>query len=395
MQSLPPRDTTIAQSTKVARRLQAQRRFQRLVITLAMLLMGLVVIQVIILSLATLLALNPLSLFPAKLLGWPEATTIVSAGEPVNWTVLIAGTLKYAFMAVMLATPLAFLAAIYDRFYASRGWSRLFNASMSLLDLLPPIVLAAAVLWLFAGASWWSQRVLLLVSLGLPMAFIVYFLRPYVLGTTVNHDIEKGSVMVKSVAASLVLLGSFFLVIHGSALLSEQSRQQMFTPQLVILVLAVSILPTIYTTFRVRLTSIPIHIQQVLASLGSNHLVAMKYLTQGYAFPTLMSASLLGLLRTLGETVVFLLILDAFIDGAAAGWALHKDIATLTTYMFEQRAQIAPSLTDVFQPSLGNNASSLATWLSRELVLAAAILVVTSSGLHVLRRQLVARDPEA
>lgn len=395
MQSLPQRKVMITQSNKVARRLRAQRHFQWLAVTLAIMLIGFVVLQVVILLLATLLAVNPFLLFPADLLGWSEPTAISSGGQPVSWTLLVAGTLKYAFMAVMLATPLAFLAAIYDHFYAPRRWSRLFNASMSLLDLFPPVVVAAAVLWLYAGANLWWQQLLLLISLGLPMAFIVYFLRPYLLGTSVNQHIEKGSVMVKSVAASLVLLGSFFLVIHGSALLLEQSRQQMFTPMLVILVLAVSILPTIYTTFRVRLTSIPIHIQQALASLGSNHLVAMKYLTQGYAFPTLIGASILGLLRTLGETVVFLLILDVFIDGAADGWALHKDIATLTTYMFEQRTQLAPSSSGLLQSSLGNDASSLAAWVSKELVMAAAILVVTSIGLHVLRRQLVDRDPEA
>ena len=86
------------------------------------------------------------------------------------------------------------------------------------------------------------------------------------------------------------------------------------------MVLALMTLPTIIITTRVALTQVPSAIREAALGIGASKNEAIFHHMLPLAMPTILTGTIIGLARALGETAPLLLIgMNAFITGSPAG----------------------------------------------------------------------------
>lgn len=249
----------------------------------------------------------------AAVLGIPAFLLSGAGLAPADMTTLwplVAGSLKAAVCAAVFAFPLALGAAAWCARFARPGLRAWLKPMFEIFEAVPAVVLglvAAVTL-----APWLARHVLgVVVFLALvPLALAAAGVAWQSFAPAAWRRAADGR---EAWLAVPVILGVFALALPGGgwlALVLPAALSEPATPWnalLVGIVLALSIMPTMFSLAEDALFAVPAGLADGAYALGATRWQALTSLVLRAASPGLVAALLLGFSRALGETMIVLM----------------------------------------------------------------------------------------
>ena len=232
---------------------------------------------------------------------------------------LIFGTLKGTFYAMLLATPLAVLGAIYTAMFMHPDLRSVVKPVVEIMEALPTVVLGfLAGLWLAPLLEKIFPAVVGMFLI-VPIALLCMCLFWQILPAWIRRG--SGST-TEFLAFGIVLLGSLWLCIsfntqieswlfHGnykdwlSSTLGLAYDQR--NAMVIAFAMGMAVIPTIYSISEDSISNVPRHLIAGSLALGATPWQTLTKLVIVSASPGLFSALMIGLGRVVGETMIVLM----------------------------------------------------------------------------------------
>lgn len=229
------------------------------------------------------------------------------------------GTLKAAFFAMLVATPLAICGAIYTGYFMAPLLRRKVKPLIELMEALPTVVLG------FLAGLWLAPLVevnllgFLSLTLLLPIAAVSSSFIWSQLPKSIRYRVPEGweavlllPVMVFAVWLCLTLSAPLESVFFQGDLrrwlsdewgISYAQRNAM----IVGVVMGFAVIPTIYSIAEDAIFTVPRHLSNGSLALGATSWQSLYYVVLPTASPGIFSATMIGLGRAVGETMIILM----------------------------------------------------------------------------------------
>ncbi|WP_207060704.1 ABC transporter permease subunit [Motiliproteus sp. SC1-56] len=229
------------------------------------------------------------------------------------------GTLKAAFYAMLLATPLAIAGAIYTAYFMAPGLRRKIKPFIELMEALPTVILGfLAGLWL---APFVEDRlasiftILLLVPVGILVFAYLWSRAPKALRWLVPDGWDAALLIPVIV---LLTLACMPLAEQVEALLFGGDMRTYITNELGIsfdqrnalvvgLAMGFAVIPTIFSITEDAIFSVPKHLSNGSLALGATPWQTLSRVVLPTASPGIFSAVMIGMGRAVGETMIVLM----------------------------------------------------------------------------------------
>ncbi|SIT69219.1 phosphate transport system permease protein [Ectothiorhodosinus mongolicus] len=231
---------------------------------------------------------------------------------------LSVGTLKAALFAMLLATPLAIMGAIYTAYFMSPKIRRLVKPSIELMEALPTVILGfLAGIWL---APYVENNLPILVTGAL---FFPLFILLAAIAWSRFPERIRNAVPPGWEAALLipVVIGTGWLVVSSSPWIEiaffDGSMRQWFSDVgipydqrnalIVGMAMGFAVIPTIFSIAEDAVFSVPRHLTQGSLALGATPWQTVVGVVLLTASPGIFSAIMIGFGRAVGETMIVLM----------------------------------------------------------------------------------------
>ncbi len=268
---------------------------------------------------------------------WQSAAATNDFEPKFSLAPLTLGSLKAAFYAMLLATPLAIFAAIYSAYFMSPRTRRVAKPTIELMEALPTVILG------FLAGLWLAPLVEnnLLGTLGsfvtVPLVVMLAAWLWSRLPVSLKSRVPEGweAMLLLPVAALGIwlafLLGHplearFFggdlphwLNSHG---ITFEQRNSL----VVGLAMGFAVIPIIFTIAEDAIFSVPKHLTAGSLALGATRWQTLKNVVLPTASPGIFSAVMIGLGRAVGETMI---VLMATGNTAVMDWSIFTGFRTL------------------------------------------------------------------
>ena len=232
---------------------------------------------------------------------------------------LTIGTLKAAFYAMLFATPLAIMGAVYSAYFMSGRIRRMTRPTIELMEALPTVILGfLAGLWLapFIEANLPSVMAILV---GMPLAML---LMAWVWTRGVKAEWRKrvppgweAAILIPVVVAVGWLAVQFSPVME--VLFFNGDMRQWLTDQgytydqrnaiVIGIAMGFAVIPTIYSISEDAIFNVPKHLTQGSLALGATPWQTVVRVVLLTASPGIFSAVMIGFGRAVGETMIVLM----------------------------------------------------------------------------------------
>lgn len=248
-----------------------------------------------------------------------ESSSATDEFEPkFSLVPLTVGTLKAAFYAMLFATPLAIMGAIYTAYFMTPKLRGIVKPSIEIMEALPTVILG------FLAGLWFAP----FVENHLPAVFSVLILMPVgillfgLLWTRVpkqvRDNIPAGWEAALLVPAILVI--GWFCVMMSPLMdiwFFGGDMRQWFTDigmtydqrnaMVVGVAMGFAVIPTIFSITEDAIFNVPKHLTQGSLALGATPWQTMMRVVILTASPGIFSAVMIGLGRAVGETMIVLM----------------------------------------------------------------------------------------
>ena len=229
------------------------------------------------------------------------------------------GTLKAAFYAMLLATPLAICGAIYTAYFMAPALRRKVKPMIELMEALPTVILGfLAGLWL---APYIETNLIGVFSLLLcvPLAVLLFAFTWDRMPDDVRLKVPEG--WQPALLIPVVLLAGWFSIDIGlwmeQAFFSGDMRTWVTTElgvpydqrnALVVgLAMGFAVIPTIFSITEDAVFSVPKHLSYGSLALGATPWQTLTKVVLLTASPGIFSAVMIGMGRAVGETMIVLM----------------------------------------------------------------------------------------
>jgi phosphate transport system permease protein len=234
-------------------------------------------------------------------------------------TPLIYGTLKGTFYALLIAVPLALLAAVYVSEFMHPDLKAYVKPVVEIMAALPSVVLG------FLAGLWLAPMVerivpgLFLIPLVLPVVIVLALLGWRAVPIGLRGRLRAGSevfllipVVVVGVWLALVLGGVIDVLLLGGNyrgwLLSALGLTYDQRNSLVVgIAMGFAVVPIIFTIAEDSLANVPGHLRAGSLALGANRWQTALRIVLPTASPGIFSAVMIGFGRAVGETMIVLM----------------------------------------------------------------------------------------
>lgn len=229
------------------------------------------------------------------------------------------GTLKAAFYAMLLATPLAICGAIYTAYFMAPALRRKVKPMIELMEALPTVILGfLAGLWLapFVEAHLTSIFALLML---VPIGVLLFAYLWQQLPRTMRLWLPEGWDAALLIPV-VILLAMFALAISDGVehLLFGGDLRGFITNDLGIafdqrnalvvgLAMGFAVIPTIFSITEDAIFSVPKHLSNGSLALGATPWQTLSRVVMPTASPGIFSAVMIGMGRAVGETMIVLM----------------------------------------------------------------------------------------
>jgi len=254
--------------------------------------------------------------YPAPGYLWQSSTPSDGSEAKLSLVPLSFGTLKAAFYAMLLATPLALAAAIYTAYFTAPALRRKVKPLIELMAALPTVILGfLAGLWL---APLIEQQLIGIFALLLfvPVGILLFALCWDHLAPALP-DGTQALLLVPVVLTSSALaikcgasLESWLFAGDASTWLTTQLGIpfQQRNALVVGLAMGFAVIPTIFSIAEDAIYSVPRHLTYGSLALGATPWQTLTRVVLPTASPGIFSAVMIGMSRAVGETMIVLMV---------------------------------------------------------------------------------------
>ena len=250
---------------------------------------------------------------------WQSSASNNDFEPKLSLTPLAFGTLKAAFYAMLLATPLAIAGAIYTAYFMAPGMRRKVKPVIELMEALPTVILG------FLAGLWLAPLIennlpgifalLIFVPIGILLFAFIWDSLP----SRIRHAIPDGwqaalliPVVIISGAFAMGMNGVLESVMFGGDmrtwLTSELGIPYDQRNALVVgLAMGFAVIPTIFSIAEDSIFSVPKHLSYGSLALGATPWQTLMRVVLLTASPGIFSAVMIGMGRAVGETMIVLM----------------------------------------------------------------------------------------
>jgi len=269
-----------------------------------------------------------------------QSTSATSEFEPkLSLAPLTFGTLKAAFYAMLLATPLAIAAAVYTAYFMAPGLRRKVKPIIELMEALPTVILGfLAGLWL---APLLEDNLPGIVSLLIltPIVFIAFAYGWSRLPARIRLLVPEGWEAVLLIPVVMLLgWGCFAMSVYVEAWFFGGDMRVFLTRDMGInfdqrnslvvgLAMGFAVIPTIFSIAEDAVFSVPRHLTQGSLALGATPWQTLSRVVILTASPGIFSAVMIGMGRAVGETMI---VLMATGNTPIMDWNIFEGMRTLS-----------------------------------------------------------------
>ena len=233
---------------------------------------------------------------------------------PLTW-----GTLKAAFYAMLLGTPLAILGAIYTAYFMAPGLRRKIKPTIEMMEAVPTVVLGF-IAGLFLAPF---------VEAHLPGIFALFLLLPpllFIAGYATCWLPQSWRIYLLNGRHIWFMMPILVMVCWGIFALSPWIEWELFGGDMRVwltntagidfdqrnalvigLAMGFAVIPTIFSIAEDALFSVPRHLTQGSLALGASRWQTLLWVVLPTASPGIFSALMIGFGRAVGETMIVLM----------------------------------------------------------------------------------------
>ena len=249
---------------------------------------------------------------------WQSSSADDAFEAKLSLVPLSIGTLKAALFAMLLATPLAIMGAIYTAYFMSAPMRKIVKPSIELMEALPTVILGfLAGIWL---APYVENNLPILITgaLLIPLSILLFGIAWSRAPSALRHLIPAGWEALLLVP---VVLFAGWIVVATSPWIEVMffagSMRQWFTDigipydqrnaLIVGMAMGFAVIPTIFSIAEDAVFNVPRHLTQGSLALGATPWQTVVGVVLLTASPGIFSAVMIGFGRAVGETMIVLM----------------------------------------------------------------------------------------
>ena len=249
---------------------------------------------------------------------WQSSSADDAFEAKLSLVPLSIGTLKAALFAMLLATPLAIMGAIYTAYFMSAPMRKIVKPSIELMEALPTVILGfLAGIWL---APYVENNLPILVTgaIFFPAAILLAGLLWKSMPARIRNSVSAG--WEAALLIPVVLLTGWVVVASSpwiEILFFDGSMRQWFTDVgipydqrnalIVGMAMGFAVIPTIFSIAEDAVFNVPKHLTQGSLALGATPWQTVVGVVLLTASPGIFSAVMIGFGRAVGETMIVLM----------------------------------------------------------------------------------------
>ena len=256
--------------------------------------------------------------YPEPAYVWQSTSANDDFEEKFSLIPITFGTIKAAMFAMLFATPIAVLGAIYTAYFMSPRMRRVVKPSIELMEALPTVIIGfLAGLW-FAPIVETHLTAVFSLMVALPLSALLAGLVWYVLPKGFTRRFSNGwhaliliPVLIVTIVGVFVLGNQIEAVLFGGDIRTFLAGYGIGFDQRNALVvgfaMGFAVIPTIFTIAEDAIFSVPKHLSDGSLALGATAWQTLIYVVLLTASPGIFSAIMMGLGRAVGETMIVLM----------------------------------------------------------------------------------------
>jgi phosphate transport system permease protein len=250
---------------------------------------------------------------------WQSSSASNDFEPKMSLTPLVFGTFKAAFYAMLVATPLALMGAIYTAYFMAPGMRQYVKPGIELMGALPTVILGfLAGLWV---APLIENHLVALFSLlmFIPLTVMIFAYGWQYTPKALRQKIPDGWDAL--VLIPVILVGCWMAIGLSTPLENlcfNGNMRDWFTTEFGIgydqrnalvvgLAMGFAVVPTIFSIAEDAIFSVPKHLTVGSLALGATPWQTMMRVVLLTASPGIFSAIMIGLGRAIGETMIVLM----------------------------------------------------------------------------------------
>jgi phosphate transport system permease protein len=251
---------------------------------------------------------------------WQSSSASNDFEPKMSLTPLVFGTLKAAFYAMLMATPLSLMGAIYTAYFMAPAMRQYVKPGIELMGALPTVILGfLAGLWL-APLIELHLATLFTMLIFLPLSVMIFaYLWQRFLPQEFREKVAAG--WDAAILIPVILLGGWLAIQLSTPienLCFNGNMRTWFSSEfgigydqrnalIVGLAMGFAVVPTIFSIAEDAIFSVPKHLTVGSLALGATPWQTMTKVVLLTASPGIFSAIMIGLGRAIGETMIVLM----------------------------------------------------------------------------------------
>ena len=256
--------------------------------------------------------------YPEPVHSWQSSSADNDFEPKFSFSPLLFGTLKAAFYAMLFATPIAVMGAVYTGYFMAPSMRRWVKPGIEVMAAMPTVILGfLAGLW-FAPLVEQNLAAVLTLFVAVPVCMLMFAWTWHLLPVRITRPFDGWFAAISIPVLVLSAWGVFALDAGFERLLFGGDAQAWFLSTLgldydqrnalvVGIAMGLAIIPVVFAISEDAIHGVPRHLTTGSLALGATHWQTLTRVVILTASPGIFSALMIGLGRAVGETMIVLM----------------------------------------------------------------------------------------
>ena len=256
--------------------------------------------------------------YPEPVHSWQSSSADNDFEPKFSFSPLLFGTLKAAFYAMLFATPIAVMGAVYTGYFMAPSMRRWVKPGIEIMAAMPTVILGfLAGLW-FAPLVEQNLAAALSLFVAVPLCMLMFAWAWHLLPVRITQPFDGWFAAISIPVLVLSAWGVFALDGELERVLFGGDAQAWFLSTLgldydqrnalvVGIAMGLAVIPVIFAISEDAIHGVPRHLTTGSLALGATHWQTLTRVVILTASPGIFSALMIGLGRAVGETMIVLM----------------------------------------------------------------------------------------